>query len=415
MNRRPSSDARWVVARLGAAMHYAVPRILHHAGALERFYTDFYSGDAGSWLFSALPASMRPAVVNRLLGRHTNDLPREVIHSFPLLGLEYFARQALAKDTESRSAVYLAGGKKFAGAVARSGFGGAGGVFGFNTASLEMLQAARQRGLMTVMEQCIAPRGYEEELLAAEQERFPGWEPPRVRGPATQETIEREREEWDAADLILCGSEFVKRGVEYCGGPAERCLVVPYGVDARFAPVSREGRSGPLRVLAVGEAGLRKGVGDAAEVGRLLGSDVHIRWVGGVPLSAQARAQVSATVELTGAVPRVSMRPQFEWADVFLLPSICEGSATVTYEALMSGLPVVTTPNAGSLVRDGVDGFIVPIRSPEAIAAALRRLHQDRALLAAMSSATHESMQQVSLEAYARRIRMALGLSGQEE
>ena len=47
-------------------------------------------------------------------------------------------------------------------------------------------------------------------------------------------------------------------------------------------------------------------------------------------------------------------------ADVFVFPSLFEGSAVVTYEALAAGLPSVVTPSAGSVVRDGVEGFIVP-------------------------------------------------------
>jgi glycosyltransferase involved in cell wall biosynthesis len=62
------------------------------------------------------------------------------------------------------------------------------------------------------------------------------------------------------------------------------------------------------------------------------------------------------------------MADLYAWADVFLLPSICEGSAMVTYEALSWGLPVITTHNAGSIVRDTVDGWLVPIRDSEAIA-----------------------------------------------
>ena len=49
-------------------------------------------------------------------------------------------------------------------------------------------------------------------------------------------------------------------------------------------------------------------------------------------------------------------------ADVFVFPSLFEGSAVVTYEALACGLPSVVTPDAGSVVRDGVEGFVVPGR-----------------------------------------------------
>ena len=57
-------------------------------------------------------------------------------------------------------------------------------------------------------------------------------------------------------------------------------------------------------------------------------------------------------------------------ADVFVFPSLFEGSAVVTYEALACGLPGIVTAEAGSVVRDGVDGLIVPARDVEALAAA---------------------------------------------
>ena len=47
-------------------------------------------------------------------------------------------------------------------------------------------------------------------------------------------------------------------------------------------------------------------------------------------------------------------------ADVFVFPSLFEGSAVVTYEAIACGLPSIVTPEAGSVVRDGVEGFLVP-------------------------------------------------------
>ncbi len=57
-------------------------------------------------------------------------------------------------------------------------------------------------------------------------------------------------------------------------------------------------------------------------------------------------------------------------ADVFVFPSLFEGSAVVTYEALACGLPCIVTPRPGSVVRDGVEGLIVPARDVEALAAA---------------------------------------------
>ncbi len=415
MTREPPSDARWIVARFGAYMHYAVPRILQRAGALERLYTDFYAGDAGTFLFSRVPAMWRGSLLNRMLGRFTREIPRSKITSFPLLGIRYYLSQHRAPDVEARSAAYLRGGEEFARRVVRRGFGKASAVYTFNTAALPILQAARERGIFTAYEQTIAPRAYEEELLAEEQRRFPGWEPERVQGPSTQATINLERREWELADVILCGSEFVKEGVRHCGGPVERCVVVPYGVENFVTGAHRREHGGPLRVLTVGEAGLRKGVTYLHETAKLLRGEAEFRWIGSVSLLPEAREKVDASVELRGVVPHNRINEHFEWADVFCLPSVCEGSATVIYEALMSGLPVVTTPNAGSLVREGVDGFIVPIRSPEALRDALVRLHRDRALLASMNRAALRAADSVSLDAYERRLGLALGLKRPSE
>lgn len=48
----------------------------------------------------------------------------------------------------------------------------------------------------------------------------------------------------------------------------------------------------------------------------------------------------------------------------------------VTYEALMCGLPIITTYNAGSLVRHELDGYIVKVRDAEAIAQRLTQLYE---------------------------------------
>jgi len=98
------------------------------------------------------------------------------------------------------------------------------------------------------------------------------------------------------------------------------------------------------------------------------------------------------------------MPAQYAWADVFLLPTLCEGSATVCYEALAAGLPVITTPNAGSVVRDGLDGFVVPIRDPEAIAEKLEILARDRELLWWMSNKARERAREFTVEKYGERL-----------
>jgi glycosyltransferase involved in cell wall biosynthesis len=400
----PAASKKWICCQLGARMHYAVPRLLHAAGKLERFYTDIYAGH-GVWprMVAALPQKICPSGIRRLLGRVASDLPEQLIRSYPFFGLAYYALQKRAQTPEAIGKAHLWAGKNFGKKVVRDGFGEAGAVYTFNTAAFEILSAARRLGLFTVVEQTIVPRAIEEILLAECQARYAGWEPERLQNPAAVKLAQREQAEWRQADLIVCGSEFVRDGIRQCGGPVERCVVVPYGVDSRFAPTIRKNISRPLRILTAGQVGLRKGAGSVLEVAKALHGIAEFRWVGPVGLLDRAKAEISQHVELTGVVARNDIIKHYAWADIFFLPSICEGSATVTYEALACGLPVVTTPNAGSIVRDGVDGFVVPIYDISAMVSRLQQLNADRSLLARLGAAAGIRAEELSLNAYKKR------------
>jgi glycosyltransferase involved in cell wall biosynthesis len=92
-------------------------------------------------------------------------------------------------------------------------------------------------------------------------------------------------------------------------------------------------------------------------------------------------------VEPLGRVGHPEVPAHMASADVFVFPSLFEGSAVVTYEALACGLPAVVTPEAGSVVRDGVEGLEVASRDVDALAAAMARLGEDPALRARMGAA----------------------------
>jgi len=392
------------VAQLGARMHYAVPRVLHQAGMLERLFTDATATARCVRVLKAVPERLRPVGLRRLLGRVPAGVPREHVTAFERFGWEYAWRGWRARGQEEQTRVHLWAGGRFCQLILDVGLGEAGGVYTFNSAGLELLGQASRQGMCGVVEQTIAPAQVEDRLLAAEMEANPGWEEPAKGGRARGEFAAREQAEWECADLIVCGSEFVRRGVGECGGPVERSAVVPYGVSAaELAPEPRQ-TSGPLRCLTCGAVGLRKGAPYALAAARALHGMAEFRWVGPVSLLPNAAATLGEHIDLRGAVPRTSMPAQYTWPDVFLLPTLCEGSATVTYEALAAGLPVITTPNAGSVVRDGLDGFIVPIRDPEAIAEKLELLARDRELLRWMSDNARERAREFTVEKYGDRL-----------
>jgi glycosyltransferase involved in cell wall biosynthesis len=390
-------------------MHYAIPRMLNESGMLAHFYTDICANVGWPRLARLVPERHRPLPLRRLLGRIPQGIPVGRITTFPGFALQYWRRERRCRSVADANEVYLWAGQRFGKLVARRGFDGATGVYVFESAGLEILQQARRLGLKTVTEQSIAPREITFRILAEECDRYPGWETPMPNAQEIAVLTEREREEWALSDVILCGSEFVAHGIGACGGPRMRTVVVPYGVDGRFAGgAPRVRRGARLHVLTVGEVGLRKGSQYVLEAAQKLGSAAEFRMVGQTGLPAEAVRTLSKCLELTGPIPRAEMQRQYDWADVFLLPSLCEGSATVVYEALSAGLPVICTFNTGSVVSDNVEGFIVPIRDANAIAEKLLYLAEQPLVLSAMSANAIARARQFSLTAYRDRLLEAI-------
>jgi glycosyltransferase involved in cell wall biosynthesis len=87
-------------------------------------------------------------------------------------------------------------------------------------------------------------------------------------------------------------------------------------------------------------------------------------------------------------VPQSELAEAFRKADVFVFPTLVEGMPLAVIEAMASGLPVITTPNGpGDIVRDGVDGFLVPPRNVDAIVERLEQLRANHDLRASMGQA----------------------------
>jgi glycosyltransferase involved in cell wall biosynthesis len=345
-----------------------------------------------------------------MLSRVPTDVPPARVSACERLGLVYGMRRALTPVSTTYRPVDIAAHRRFASWAAGRGFGQARGVYAFHTAALEIFRRAREQGVFTVLEQEALPFARDVAVMEEEAARHRGWEDFAVAADWVRALSERERAEWDLSDLVVCPSEHVKEWVGRSGGPGERCAVVPYGVDMPAVPRPERANGRPLRVLTAGAVGLRKGTPYVMEAAARLGCEARFSVVGHATLKPDAARALARTVELLGPTPRAEMPGHYAWADVFLLPTLSDGSATVCYEALAAGRPVITTAAAGSVVRDGVDGFIVPPRDAGAIVDALRRLAARPALMEEMAARARERAAEFTVARYGERLAAALGV-----
>jgi glycosyltransferase involved in cell wall biosynthesis len=159
-------------------------------------------------------------------------------------------------------------------------------------------------------------------------------------------------------------------------------------------------------VLFLGQVNLRKGIQYLLEAAKLLKTEnIEIDIAGPIAIADQFVVKATPNVRFHGAVTRDCVREFYNRADVFVLPTISDGFALTQLEAMAHGLPVITTPNCGRVVTEGVDGFIIPPRNATALADQLRTLLEDPERLQAMREAAQLAVARFNLDNLDKNLR----------
>jgi len=264
------------------------------------------------------------------------------------------------------------------------------------------VQAAKRRGAVSVLLAGSTHPRFRRRLLSEERERF-GVD---YRVGFSDAVTERLCDSLEKFDYIDAASEFVRQSFLQEGYSPDCLIKNPYGADVgHFRP---EPKSDTVyRVLFVGLVGLRKGIQYLLpafqEVAR---KDWELHIVG--PVENDIRHILAHYEGLFKYTPGISMRDLptiYNNASVMVLPSIEEGLARVIPQAMACGLPTIITPNSGGdeLVRDGVEGFVVPPRDVEVLAERIERLGSNEDLRAKMGQRARSRAEQFTWHTYAKR------------
>ncbi|SHL21713.1 Glycosyltransferase involved in cell wall bisynthesis [Pseudonocardia thermophila] len=187
--------------------------------------------------------------------------------------------------------------------------------------------------------------------------------------------------------------------------------VVPNGIPmAPPAPLAN-----PQRFAFVGRLEETKGVRVALTAFARIAADhpkAELVVVGGGPLQAELAEQAAATgvadrVQLIGKLPAEDLKAVYADTGVVLVPSVFpENFPTVAIEGLAAGRAIIGTAAGGTpeLVRDGVNGLLVPPGDVDALAAAMDALAGDEARVRRMGEASAAMAPAYSLEAFLDRL-----------
>lgn len=392
---------RVTVVQDGARLHYALPLGLAMAGILGTMHTDwFVRPNSLQAVFAKALSRSGSATGRRLAGRRCSGLEHSRVVASGWSSLLARLREdpaALPEDAFVRRSqaisrqVFVDGWRH---ALALAGF-----VRNIDPA---LCEAARKDGLAVVLDQMIAPIPVQMREEQRQGDLWPEWREASNRGAEIMRKVEQRS--WAAANHITCASDYVRDGLLAEGIERERISVIPYPVDASaFSFCDRRHKQGPVVVGFLGAISLRKGAPAFLEIAKAFDPRVvRFVMVGPMAVSPALIARHRGAVDIVGAVPRAEVGGWLERFDLLLFPSACEGSAVAVVEAMATGLPIVTTPNSGTPVRDGVEGFVVGCEDIGTMIRRVGELVANKTLRFAMGRAGRRRVEALTVRHYGR-------------
>ena len=353
---------------------------LARAGLLQRFLTASYYDPNGQ--LARVARRLDPNRLSRLetilLRRHDAEIPANRVSTIPCVDLSLRIEARLAGRLQTcKRLLAQARAKWFDRRLAhllRRSRPGALLVFS-DVGSAATLPLCRRLGIPTVLSMVHGDVREESLVLNREASLAPEFFPIYL-GDGVLDRAElawlhsRRLRDIMLADLILAPSDHIADTLVEHGTPREKIRVVPYAADCRrFRPLSEKRHDASCTFLFAGGITQRKGIKYLLEAwSRVRRPGWKLQLLGALPKNPGPLSALLDQVELLRRVAHADVPARMAAADVFVFPSLFEGSAVVTYEALACGLPCVVTPASGSVVRDGIEGFLVEPRDVDGLA-----------------------------------------------
>jgi glycosyltransferase involved in cell wall biosynthesis len=400
----------WYCSQIGAREHYAVPRVLHREGRLGALYTDFWAGG----IIRGMARRSHANLFRSFAARFHPDLTRAPVTSWnfrSLVGEGGLRNQKKHNAYEN----YVKIGALFSARVRgmlsrRRDLNSESTFFAYDTGALEAMEWCREHGLKCILNQ-MDPNRVEVQMVHEEEKRWPDWNLQSLEVP--EQYFRRREQEWALADCVVVNSEFCRQALVGQGVPPEKLSIVPLcfeaagngyerGVGKNNTSISKN----KLRVLYLGQVILRKGIQYLMQAAKLLEKEpVQFDIVGPIGISSAAIASAPRNMMFHGRTTRDQTAKWYQQSDVFVLPTISDGFAITQLEAMSYGLPVVATPCCGSVVSDGLDGFILPRRDADALAKTFQRYLREPELLPGQCNAALAKVKQFTMDHLAANLR----------
>ena len=269
---------------------------------------------------------------------------------------------------------------------------------GFCLATAELL---KKRGAKFICDRGIISATYLKNLSENEYSRF-GLK----KRYADCYIADRTHQEHLIADVILVPTETVKNSLIEEGIEDSKIKIIPYGIDLSFFKQVDFVKQDKFRVLFVGELSIRKGCYYLLEAWERLNlKNAELVIIGNVEKGITK--MLDKYEGIFRHIPYISQDELLQYysgSDVFILPSLAEGSARVICEAMACKLPVIFTEMSGSVARDQIDGFQIRARNVDDIVEKIAFCYENREIAREMGISGQNWIKNFSKERYKMKI-----------
>ncbi len=182
------------------------------------------------------------------------------------------------------------------------------------------------------------------------------------------------------AKVVVAPSQYLGRIVEGFGVPKEKVRVIYNGIDLDVSSEPPKERPSGYLVVSSGR---------------------RVPWKGFEALEHTVSGEKDWHLFIAENLPRAQALGWVKAADVYALNSTYEGLSHALLEAMALGTPIVATRVGGNpeLIRDGVDGLLIPPNDEAALHAALKKVQQDKEGAYARAQSALERVKEFSIDA----------------
>jgi glycosyltransferase involved in cell wall biosynthesis len=204
-------------------------------------------------------------------------------------------------------------------------------------------------------------------------------------------------------DKFIVPSDFVTDSLIDLKVSMNKIKIIPFGVDiSKFKPI--DNKNDKFRVAFSGNVNNRKGVKYLVKAWKELNlENSELNFYGRVypEVLKYFKDSKKYNINLRGFV---NIKEELPKNDLYVFPSLMEGSSKSVYEAMACGMPVITTYNAGSIVLDGIDGYIVPVQDTDVLKKKIKIFYNDRTKLLLSGKNARKNVKNYTWDSYGKKI-----------